>query len=57
MPSEAVEHEPTSGMWHRFARFILAFGAALELSDTEIAAMRLDRLEAELSALREQVGQ
>lgn len=44
-------------MWHRYARFILAFGAALELSDTKIAAMRLDQLEAELEALRKQVGQ
>lgn len=57
MPSDCIENEAPSDMWHRFAHFILAFGAALKLNDAEIAAMRFDRLEAELEALREQVGQ
>jgi hypothetical protein len=47
--------ESPLGMWQRFSRLILAFGAALELSDAEIANMRLTRLEAELEDLRAQV--
>lgn len=55
MPAEHVDADPPAGMWLRFSRLILAFGAALELSDAEIVGLRLDRLEAELEELRAQV--
>lgn len=55
MTDAQTEPETPLGMWRRFSRLILAFGAALELSDAEIADMRMARLEAELEELRAQV--
>lgn len=57
MSEGQTEPEEPQGLWQRFSRLILAFGAALELSDAEIADMRLSRLEAELEELRAQVKQ
>lgn len=56
MASEETGFEAPAGIWQRFARLILALGAALEQSGAEIAGARLDRLEAELADLRRQIG-